>query len=367
MNAAIEIKPRMGTVITGISFAPLEAPVVVNPLEFSNWDALLANHPGASFYHGSAWARVLRETYGYNPVYFCRFSSGQLKQLLPVVEISSLWTGRRGVSLPFADYCPPLTTGEESLSELYAFAVEYGRQRNWRHFETRGCFAQWRGATPSLAFFGHVLHLEGGEAALSEGLDGAMRRGIRKSEQEGVRVEFGSTLEFMRVFYALHCKTQRHQGLPLQPIEFFENIAHHVLESGRGFVAVARREEQPLAAGVFFHEGHSVIYKFGANDREFKNLNANHLLMWEAVKHCVASGFTELNLGRTSLLNDGLRHFKLGFGAIEERMEYARYDFRRHAFVKNVDRAEGTLNMAFRCLPLPLLRLAGKVLYGRLA
>jgi hypothetical protein len=355
MSGVIEAVSRKG-----ISGGQLEPPVIVNPLEYPQWDALLANHPEASFFHGAAWPRVLRETYGYNPVYFCRFSGGQLKQLLPVMEVSSPWSGRRGVSLPFADGCSPLTTGEEDLSALYAFAIEHGRSRNWRYFETRGCFSQWPGATPSVSFFGHVLHLESGETALAEGLDGATRRGIHKAEQEGVRVEFGNTLEFIRIFYALHCGAQRRQGLPLQPASFFENIARHVLESGRGFVAVARREQQPLAAGVFFHEGRSAIYKFGASDRAFQHLRPNNLLMWETIKHCAGGGFVELNLGRTSLLNDGLRHFKLGFGAFEQRLEYARYDLRRRVFVKNVDRAEGTLNNALRCLPLPLLRLAGK-------
>ena len=346
-----------------ISNAPMEPPVVVNPLEFPKWDEQVATHPGATFFHGTAWPRVLRETYGHDPVYFCRFAGGQLRQVLPVMEVSSVLTGRRGVSLPFADFCSPLSWGGEDLNALYAFATEHGRKRAWRYLEARGSFRQWPGATRSVGFFGHVLSLEGGEAALFAGLDGAVRRGIRKAEQSGVRVEFAKTEEAIRIFYGLHCRTRRKHGLPPQPIEFFENIARHVLKAGRGFVAIARREKQPLAAAVFFHEGHSALYKFGASDIAFQQLRPNNLVMWEAIKRCAANGFAQLHFGRTSLYNDGLRHFKLGFGAVEEPVEYAKYDFRRGAFVPDVDRAEGFFNTVFRCLPETLLVQAGRLLY----
>jgi CelD/BcsL family acetyltransferase involved in cellulose biosynthesis len=365
MSAVIQASPK--AIAVESSDRALGTPVIANPLQYSNWDAQLANHAEATIFHGSAWARVLRETYGHEPVYFCRFAGEQLKQVLPVMEVSSPLTGRRGVSLPFADFCSPLVGDTEDADELYAFALEHGRKRNWRYFEARGRFNGWRGATQSVAFFGHTIHLSGGEAAMFQEMDGAMRRGIRKAEQAGVKVEFGTNVESMRVFYGLHRRSRRRHGLPPQPVEFFENIARYIFEPGHGFVAIARQEGRPLAAAIFFHTGHLGLYKFGASDYEFQHLRPNNLLMWEAIKHCAAAGLTELHLGRTSLFNDGLRHFKLGFGAVEEQIEYAKYDFRRNHFVSDVDRSEGPLNVMFRCLPLPLLTQAGRLLYPHLS
>ncbi len=346
---------------------PLEAPVIVNPLEQPKWDEQLAQHPDATLFHSAAWARVLCETYGHKPVYFCRFAGGELKQLLAVMEVSSPLTGRRGVSLPFSDFCSPLTTDGEDLGALYDFAIEHGRQRKWKYFETRGRFDQWRGATPSLAFFGHALPLEGGDEDLFKGLNSSMRRCICKAEQAKVKIEFGNTMEFARIYYALHCRTRKRHGLPPQPVDFFENIARHVFGSGHGFVGVARHEGNPVAAAVFFHEGKSALYKFGASDSEFQHVRPNNLLMWEAIKYCAAGGFAELRFGCTSLLNDGLRNFKLGFGAREERVEYARYEFGKEGFGTDVDRTGGMLNNVFRCLPQPLLIQAGRLLYRHLS
>jgi hypothetical protein len=367
MSAVIQASFPVGTVSMRTSKEALERLTVINPLDHSKWDTQITPHPEATIFHRAAWAQVLHDTYGHAPVYFCRFSGGELKQLLPVMEVSSPLTGRRGVSLPFADFCSPLNAGTEDVSELYSFAMEHGRKRNWKYFEARGRFNQWRGATPSVAFFGHTIHLAGGEAVMFKEMDGAVRRGIRKAEQAGVKVEFSNTVESMRIFYALHRCSRRRHGLPPQPIEFFENIARHIFGPGHGFVAIARHEGRPLAAAVFFHTGHLGLYKFGASDYEAQHLRPNNLLMWEAIKHCATLGLTELHLGRTSLFNDGLRHFKLGFGAVEETIEYAKYDFRRNGFVSAVDRSEGPLNAMFRCLPLPLLTQAGRFLYPHLS
>ena len=365
MNAVVPSISE-AVIVSPISAAPLGAPVIVNPLEQSNWDAQLAALPEATLFHGAGWARVLRDTYGHQPVYFCRYAGGQLRQALPVMEVSSPLTGRRGVSLPFADFCSPLNGGTEDLRDLYAFAMEHGRRQNWRYFEARGSFNRWAGATASVSFFGHAIHL-GGDSGMFREMDGAMRRGIRKAEQAKVQVEFGTNTGAMREFFALHRYSRRRHGLPPQPVEFFDNIARHIFERGHGFVAIARHEGRALAAAVFFHAGHFGLYKFGASDYQFQHLRPNNLLMWEAIKHCAALGLTDLHLGRTSLFNDGLRHFKLGFGAVEETIQYAKYDFRRSGFVSDVDRSEGPLNAMFRCLPLPLLTQAGRFLYPHLS
>jgi len=122
MTALVETAPT-GSLIGQSTVRGAFDSVVVNPLEHPKWDALLIGHSGKSFFHSSSWARVLNETYGHKPAYICRFEDGQLKQLLAIMEVSSPLTGRRGVSLPFSDFCPPLTTKERDLGPLLKFAM----------------------------------------------------------------------------------------------------------------------------------------------------------------------------------------------------------------------------------------------------
>src|ERR1043165_1299819 len=220
--------------------------VSINPLEYPAWDSLLAVHPGSSFFHGSAWARVLHETYGHRPAYFCRFADGQLEEVLPIMEVSRLWRGRRGISLPFTDFCSPLNPARRDQNDLYGLAMQRGQARSWRYIECRGSDYGWLSARPSLAFYGHVIELGAGEKVLFKSLNGDERSAIRKAERERVKVDFCSTLESVQTFYALHNLTRRRHGLPPQPFRFFENIARHVLAKGHGFAAIARLEQRQI-------------------------------------------------------------------------------------------------------------------------
>lgn len=338
---------------------------VLDPLRLPDWDALLATHRESTFFHRRAWASVLHDTYGHRPSYFCHIRGDRLEAMLPAMEVSSLWTGRRGVSLPFTDTCGPLRGSDDA--GLYEAAMGQGKQRGWRYLECRSDGGEWPGATPSLAFHGHVIDLARPGQEIYASFHPSVRRSIRKAQAAHLKVEFATTLESMRAFYTLHCLSRKRHGVPPQPFRFFENIARHVLGSGTGFVASASVEQRVVAAAVFFHWGTTAFYKFGASDYAYQYLRANDLVMWEAIKRCAESGCACLHLGRTSLANQGLRQFKLRFGAREETLAYCKYDFRRQRFVKDTDRAEGWINRVFRLLPAPLFRMAGQILYPHLS
>lgn len=339
-------------------------PVTINPLAGAEWDQFVAAHPGATFFHTSAWARVLNEAYGHTPVYFAGRGAGAA--LLPMMEVNSPWLGRRGVSLPFTDGCAPLGAEEEARG-LFEQALEHGRAHGWRYLETRGGTGVVRGAEPSVTFHGHSIDLTAGEERLFENLEASVRRGIRKAAASPLRIEHSATAEAMREYYALHCRTRRRHGLPPQPWRFFAAIARHVLATGQGQVISARLDGRMVAGAVFLRHGAEAIYKFGASDAAFQEHRPNNLIMWEAIRHYAAQGCRALHLGRTSLVNEGLRRFKLGFGAREGRINYCRYDYAAGRFVSVVDRAHCWANHIFRALPLPLLRLLGARMYPHLA
>lgn len=341
----------------------------LNPLIHSGWDSLLRASPGSSFFHSQAWCRVLHDTYGHQPIYFSRLVDDQLEELLPMMEVSSPLTGRRGVSLPFTDACPML--GNERLDggrgRLFEAARQEGLKRHWKYVEFRNSRPAWAGAFPSLTFWSHVVELSGGPDGVFRNFEGAVRRGTRKAEAAGLAVEISDSMEAIRQFFSLHCRTRRRHGVPPQPLKFFENIARYVFGGKHGFVVTARLGQRPVAAAVFFHWRREAIYKFGASDHSFQQLRPNNLVMWAAIKKYATEGFASLDLGRTSLTNEGLRRFKAGFGAREDKIDYCRFNLRQQRFVTNTDRAEGWINNIFRCLPLPLFRLAGTLLYPHLS
>lgn len=341
----------------------------LDPLATAGWDERVGPHREACLFHSAAWAGVLRDTYGHTPNYFTVLDGERLSATLPVMEVKSPWTGRRGVSLPFTDECVLLSDGLVPADEILQAAIEFGRQRKWKYLECRGGKGVWagRGTRPSLSFYSHVVPLSDGEEAIFSRMESSVRRGIRKAEKSGVEVNVSQTLESVGVFYSLHCKTRKKHGLPPQSFLFFENIFRHVVAPGMGCTVVASYRGRPIAASMFFRFRNRAIYKFGASDLNFQHLRPNNLVMWEAIRRYAGQGCDFLELGRTSMANEGLRRFKLGFGTTERTIDYFKYDFRKEAFTSDRDGVTGWFNGVFRCLPLSVSRMTGRLLYRHLS
>lgn len=314
--------------------------------------------PDFSFFHGAAWTRVLTETYGFTPVWQAKGTS-----LLPLMEADSWLRGRRGIALPFTDECAPLCESETEFKLLFEEAVELGQKRGWNTIELRGGRKFLGEATASLAFYGHRIELEEDESRLFERMDGSARQAVRKAQKDGVTVEILQSEEAMRQFYFLQCLTRKRHGLPPQPLHFFLNIWRHVVSQGQGMIALARWRGVPAAGAVCFFLGGRAIYKYGASDLGQQHARPNNLVMWEAMRWLASKGNTSLHLGKTSLLNEGLRKFKLSLGAVELRLEYVRFNLRRNRFEMETDQIAGWHNRIFRMLPVFMSRQAGEILY----
>ena len=174
------------------------------------------------------------------------------------------------------------------------------------------------------------------------------------------------TEEAMRNFYKLHALTRSRHGLPPQPYRFFQNIFREIIARDMGSIVVVRVGAKPVAAMVFFHWGRSGVYKFGASDKSYQQLRPNNLAMWAGMKLLIKRGCEILHFGRSSLSNEGLRRFKLGWGAQESLLHYYRFDVRSSQWVASRDRSSGAHTRFFRLLPDSLNQLAGRMLYSHL-
>ena len=339
---------------------------IINPLEYPHWDDMLHTCGRATFFHTSAWARVLIESYRYEPLYFTIFENGKLGGLIPVMEIKSILTGKRGISLPFTDMCDPVAGTAETFNRLIKDLAAYGRQAGWRHFEIRGGNIFFPNDPFFAEHFVHSLELASDEAEVRKNFKSNTRRNIRKAVNEGVTVTLERSRGAVAEFYKLHCGTRRHHGLPPQPWSFFVKIHEHVISAGMGFVALARYRGRCIAGAVYMLYRDGAIYKYGASNRDSQRLRANNLVMWEAIRWLIGNGFRSLHFGRTELTSDGLLQFKRGWGVAEGRLNYYKYDFKRNRFAA---RKAGTKTSydVFRILPMPILRLTGSLLYRHVA
>jgi len=350
----------------------------------------MLSNAGYSFFHSSAWARVLAESYGYTPLYFTVIENGKLRALVPIMEVNSFLTGKRGVSLPFTDYCDPINLNGAPFPELLKRIIEYGQKHGWKYLELRGGekylrSQEWGDRSqdsalnpsgsrpapntlhptprPSSTYFSHTIDLTQGEKRTFSNLRDSTRRNIKKAVKEGVKVQISQSLDSVQEFYRLNSISRKDHGLPPQPYSFFKKVYEHILVNDFGFVVLASFESRSIAGEVYFHLKEKAVYKYGASDKSFQHLRANNLLMWEGIRECIRRGCTILSLGRTDLNHEGLLQFKRGWGSTEQQINYYRYDLKNGFFVSGSSKVSGFHNKIFRNIPIPLLNRLGSILY----
>jgi hypothetical protein len=340
---------------------------VVDPLHEPAWDHVAALHRDAGCFHTSAWARVLHQTYKHQPFYL-HFSCGsRLAALVPLMEVRSPFTGRRGVCLPFSDACEPLIFDPDVVGPVRDELIRLAQQCRWKHLEIRGGKSLALSPNPFTKFYGHTLDLRSGIKELVTRFASPVRRAIRKAERSDVSALIVRNRQAIGDFYQLHVQTRRRHGLPPQPASFFLSIYEHIIKPGLGFIVLAQRGSRPIAAAVFFCFGKNAVYKYGASDKRFQELRANNLVMWQGIQFLARNGAEKLHFGRTEQENEGLRRFKLSWNTQEETIDYFRVDPSGGQCLAPVRSHDSGLHKkVFGRLPLMFNRLAGSMIYPHL-
>ena len=340
---------------------------IVDPFGDSEWDDLVSSHPDSTIFHTATWAKVLTTSFGHGPVYLEFTRASTLSALLPVMEVSSYLTGRRGVCLPFSGYCNPLIFEGGDISPILDTLSSLSRQRKWKYFELRCGGNSLHPVAPAVVTLrGHNLDLRSGIEAVFSRFASSVRRAIRKAERSGLNISLVSNREAVLKFHSLQSVTRKRLGLPPLPLSYFLRVYDGIIEPGLGFVVLAEKDAHPVAGAIFFSYGKKALYKFAASDKTFQDLRPNNLVMWEGIKSLVGRGAETLHLGTTSMEGEGLRRFKLSWGSEEEIIRRFRFDLAKGTWSTPRQCGSGFHKRIFGALPSGLNRIAGAMLYRHL-
>jgi lipid II:glycine glycyltransferase (peptidoglycan interpeptide bridge formation enzyme) len=175
----------------------------------------------------------------------------------------------------------------------------------------------------------------------------------------GIRHVEGKHGEFLSSFYHLMLMTRRRQGLPPQPLRWFQNLTNAFGNDLK--IRMAFYNGAPIAAILTISHKRVLVYKYGCSDARYKHLGATPLLLWRAIQDAVEHGIVSLDMGRSDLENRGLIEFKERWGATATTLTYWRTTDDEHPtrrpwqpqIVKHIVSAT----------PFPILRVVGNVLY----
>lgn len=336
----------------------------IDPISDLAWLALVQGSPSATVFHHPLWLRLLSEQYGYALHARCVGEEEEIEAGIPIARIESRLTGRRLVSLPFSDVCPPVlgSGAKPSASAALGEALAEERRQTGLDLAVHGSLPGAPEAFVQPRFFRHLLPLAGDLAEVeSRYSKSQVKRGIKKARREGLSAERRTDRAALDAFYALHLRTRRKLGVPTQPKRFIRRF-EELFEAELGFVELVLGDGRPIAAAVFLAYNGTLTYKYGASDERELGKRPNNLLFAEAIRWACEAGFHTLDFGRTDVDNEGLRAFKRSWGAREEELAYTYFADRAPSQEPRL--RDRLISGTIRHSPPSVSRLVGETLYG---
>jgi len=327
------------------------------------WADFVSACPSATCFHHPAWSKAVSECYGYKPFAFAlEDDSGRVRGGLPLVEVRARLGGRRWISLPFTDHCPPLVSEELDRTLLIGELDRLRVSEGIRELEVRDN-VNHDGSHLLQAAVRHTLAIRPDAQELYRAFHKSqVQRSIGKSQREGIEVRVAERAEDLTdVFYRLHANTRRRLGVPVQPRRFFQSLWDETVERGLGFVLIASAGDVPVASAVFLSWNGTLIYKYGASDSSSWNLRPNHAIFWNAIQWAASNGYHTLDFGRTEVDQEGLRSFKSGWGATELPLQYS--VFADRAPQESRQRLSHLMEPVLKKSPMWVARLVGELTY----
>ncbi|KAA3647812.1 MAG: GNAT family N-acetyltransferase [Chloroflexi bacterium] len=308
----------------------------LDPRTSSDWLKLVQSYESGVF-ASPAWLRVLGKTYDFDvSAYVVRDSSGAVVAGIPYCEIDDIF-GKRIVGLPFSDFSDPIVSSPEHWTLLSEALLAHQAPVTLRPLHNvlplddpnfdQVNKAKWHGLdlTPEVEELRANLHPQ-------------TRRGLNKSQREGVEIIGLDDLTGMRQFFELHLGIRKNKyRLLAQPYSFFANIWKCILQEQAGVLFAARYDGRFIAMAMFLAWKDTFHYKFSASLSEYLKLRVPDRLIWEGISYAKENGFSAFDMGLSDWDQTGLVEYKRKFNPQEKTISFLRHNPMNNSSAKNTN------------------------------
>lgn len=310
-----------------------EKVVILSPVQLTDWDSFVQDHPYGWLGHLSSWQLVLASTIRLSAGYFLAImdeTSGKIVGGMPVYQTRSLTLHKKLISAPLTTIFDPLVSSREQLVALLSTALSWLRATGSSELivKTLHTARLWgeMGAIKDNSFRYHYLDLGRDlDTIWKKAHRSCVRQQVNKAVQKGVEVRQAEDKKDLSVFYRLYSATRKRHGLPSIPFAYFEAIWNIYRPQNCVYFLLASYNRSAICSlmALKFKE------KFSAEalgwDDEFRWLTPSAITFWEAIKLAKELGCQQFDFGRTALANESLIRFKRHWGT--EEMEMPQFSF----------------------------------------
>jgi FemAB-related protein (PEP-CTERM system-associated) len=285
------------------------------------WDAFVRGSAEATFFHLSAWERVIREAFGHSTHFAYAEQDGAMVGVLPLARMRTRLFGDLLASTPFCVYGGAVAAGSEAAEALATHAVALQRKLGVPCLEFRRREVPdggWQTRPPLYFTFRKPIAITGDDAKdLAHNIPRKQRAEVRKAIRAGLTTVTDGDVDRLHRIYA---ESVRNLGSPVFPRRYFRLLADAFPHEHD--VTTVLHEGRPVSSVLNFHFREEVLPYYGGGTREARGLAANELMYWEVMRRAGAErGATVFDFGR-SKIDTGAFAFKKNWGFTPQELHY---------------------------------------------
>jgi len=334
----------------------------------STWDVLIELSYNKCIFNTSKWIDLLYEAYHFEPSLVILHRNNEVIGGVPIMKLKNNLSGLRIVSLPFSDKCDPMFKGEHEIKIIGEALRKYQVDNRVSKMELRSEYSDVADFQIFSAGYTHITRLTNNvEEVFQRFKKTQIQQRILKVKKESVlEIEKKTDQEALRTFYRLHLHTRRRIRAIPQPWKFFQLLGEKLLSKGYGFVELVKFNNTTIAAAIFLTAYNTITYKYSASLPIYWKYHPNHLMLWDAIQYGCKNGYKKFDWGRTNLMDEALRQFKLGWGSEEHIQNYTKSGTKVDLIERRIAFFRFIISRMLPILPLSFIRLTGKIFYNKL-
>lgn len=322
MNSIIEAAAarRAGTAHAPMPAASPLTLHLLQPQEYSRWDAFVRACPDATFFHLSGWQKVIESSFGIKTWFYYVEQDGQILGVLPLAEIKSRLFGHSLGAMPFCVYGGPAATGDAARAMLDQAAHELAQQLGVGHLEYRG-MERFHPEDPAWhtkeLYVTFRKEITGDDEANMNAIPRKQRAMVRKGIKLGLRGEVDANVDRMFEAYA---HSVHRLGTPVFPKKYFAML-QDVFGDECEVRSIVTEDNRLVAAVLSFYWRDEVVPYYGGGMDLAREVAGNDFMYWNLMQAAAARGCRLFDFGR-SKLGTGAYDFKKNWGFTAQHLPY---------------------------------------------
>lgn len=340
---------------------------ILNKNEYAEWDDFVFNHKHGSIYHTSNWVRIIEKSFRAKPVLIVK-KDNSISAGIPFFNHNSLITGSKLSSITSAQFCNPLVSNINELTELLNFTQSYAIKNKIKHIEIKTTddfeYLDNTLGIPESDYCTYTLSLESPYEEIEKSFHkSCIVRPLKKAYKNNLRMIIGSSIEDVKIFYSFYEAMRKENGLIPQPFDFFKNLWDELSPRDSCEIFHAENNGKIISSVFNLMYKQTYIYEYGATDSAYSDLHPSHFLLDNSIKSAISKNYKVFDFGRTENSNTGLMDFKRRWGTSMVKLNYYHLPPNENISAFDNKIVKNFISRIIYYTPTPIYRAAGKFIY----